>query len=290
MVAIYKYLSEAKAQAYGLVLASAAISYQLSRNWLGWSVWVNAAEADESLDILELYIEENQGAVHPDPLAESSAKWGRQGVWGALVLLVIHIAIYRGRSSGLFFHSLGASSTDILQGEFYRSVTALMIHASHLHLASNLVGIILFGSAVCSLTGWGTGWLLITLSGIFGNLLNAAFKGAGHLSVGASTAIFGAIGILAALQFLRRLRSTGNGFQALLPLGGGLALLAILGSGAHTDRMAHLFGFLLGCVGGFFYGIWIKRPVSNKYQLFCLVLTIGILTGAWIIAPVAPGF
>ena len=212
------------------------------------------------------------------------------GVWGALVLLAIHIAIYRTHNSALFIHALGASSSGILQGDLFRSATALLIHASHLHLAGNMVGIAIFGSALCSLTGWGTGWLLITLTGIFGNLLNALLQGAGHLSVGASTAVFGAIGILATLQFIKKIRQPGNGFRALLPLGGGLALLAMLGSGPHTDLMAHLFGFLSGGAIGVFYGIWIKRPLSNSYQLLFLVLTIGILTGAWIAAPINPDF
>lgn len=289
MVAIFKYLSEEQAQTYGLVLASASIRHHLSKSWLGWTVWVNDTDTDASLDILEQYIEDNHDGDRSDALTYYSDRMRGYGVWGALVLLTIHIAIYRTHNSALFIHALGASSSSILQGDLFRSATALLIHASHLHLAGNMVGIAIFGSALCSLTGWGTGWLLITLTGIFGNLLNALLQGAGHLSVGASTAVFGAIGILATLQFIKKIRQPGNGFRALLPLGGGLALLAMLGSGPHTDLMAHLFGFLSGGAIGVFYGIWIKRPLSDSYQLLFLVLTFGILTGAWVAGPINPG-
>jgi rhomboid protease GluP len=288
MVAIFKYLSEEQAQTYGLALASASIRHHLSKSWLGWTVWVNETDTDDSLDILEQYIEDNHDGARSDALTYYSDRMRGYGVWGALVLLAIHIAIYRTHNSALFIQALGASSSSILQGDLFRSATALLIHASHLHLAGNMAGIAIFGSALCSLTGWGTGWLLIILTGIFGNLLNALLQGAGHLSVGASTAVFGAIGILATLQFIKKIRQPGNGFRALLPLGGGLALLAMLGSGSHTDLMAHLFGFLSGGAIGVFYGIWIKRPLSNRYQLLFLVLTFGILSWAWVAGPINP--
>jgi rhomboid protease GluP len=285
MTPIFKHLSERQAQTYGFLLATVSIRYDLSKNWLGWTIWVNEADVDDALDLLEEYIEENQESDPSDALSHYSDRMNGYGVWGALVLLVIHIAIYRTPDRDLFIQALGASSSGILEGDLFRSATALLIHASHLHLAGNMAGIAIFGSALCSWTGWGTGWLLITLTGIFGNLLNAILQGAGHLSVGASTAVFGAIGILATLQFIKKIRQPGVGFRALLPLGGGLALLAMLGSGAHTDLMAHLFGFLSGGAIGVFYGVWIKETLSNGYQLLFLVLTIGILTGSWFAAP-----
>ena len=173
MVTIFKYLSEEQAQTYGFLLASVNIQHHLSKSWLGWTLWVNEADADDSLDILEQYIEEDQDGGQSDALSNYSDFKRGYGVWGALVLLVIHIAIYRTPNKDLFIHALGASSSGILQGDLFRNATALLIHASHLHLAGNMVGIAIFGSALCSLTGWGTGWLLITLTGICGNLLNA---------------------------------------------------------------------------------------------------------------------
>jgi rhomboid protease GluP len=290
MTPIFKHLSEKQAQTYGFILASTGIQYDLIKNWLGWTVWVNDADTDTAFDILEEYIEENLEVDRLDALPYFSDRMRGYGVWGALILLGIHLAVYRTQNSNLFIQSLGASSADILQGDLFRSATALLIHASHLHLVGNMAGIALFGSAVCSVTGWGIGWLSITLAGICGNLLNALLHGSGHLSVGASTAVFGAIGILATLQCIKKIRQPGNGFRALLPLGGGLALLAMLGSGPHTDIMAHLFGLLSGGAFGLCYGIRVKRPPASRYQLLFLILTISLLIGAWTMAPLQPGF
>jgi rhomboid protease GluP len=285
MLPLYKYLTEDQAHTYGVLLASAGIRFDLLKKWLGWQVWVYEDDVDDAFDLIAEFIEMHQYDYRTAGLTHYAARISWYGVWGALVLLGIHLAIYHTPDSSLFIHSLGASSVHILQGEIFRSATALLIHASHLHLAGNMVGIAIFGSAVCSVTGWGVGWFLITLTGICGNLLNALLHVSGHLSVGASTAVFGAIGILATIQLIEKVRQPGSGLRALMPIGAGLALLAILGSGAHTDIMAHLFGFLSGCALGLCYGIRVRRPPAKGYQLFYLMLTICILIGAWSAAP-----
>ena len=285
MIPIYKYLTEEQAQTYGVLLASAGIQFDFGKSWLGWQVWVDDDNVDDALELIAEFIEKHPDDYRATGLEHFSDRLRWYGVWGALVLLGIHLAIYQTPDSRLFIQSLGASAKHILQGEVFRCATALLIHASHPHLVGNMVGLAIFGSAVCSLTGWGFGWLLITLTGIFGNLLNAALHGSGHLSVGASTAVFGAIGILAAIQLIKKIRQPGSGFRALLPLGGGLALLALLGSSQHTDILAHLFGFLTGGTIGVFYAIWIKQPLRRRSQYLLLAMTIGVLIGAWLSIP-----
>jgi membrane associated rhomboid family serine protease len=156
-----------------------------------------------------------------------------------------------------------------------------MIHANVLHLAGNLLGVAIFGTAVCTITGWGVGWFLILVTGIAGNLLNAVLHKTGHLSVGASTAVFGAIGILASQQFFKRFRLPGQRMRAWLPLGGGLALLSILGSGKHTDLTAHLFGFMAGIILGALYGALVKRPAASAYQACFLLIALSVLIVSW---------
>jgi hypothetical protein len=54
--------------------------------------------------------------------------------------------------------------------------------------------------------------------------------------------VFGALGTLSALQVPNR--------RAWLTLGMGVALLGLLGTGARSDLLAHLFGFAAGVAGG----------------------------------------
>ena len=86
-----------------------------------------------------------------------------------------------------------------------------------------------------------------------------------------------------AIQLIKNIRLPGSNLRALLPLGGGLALLALLGSSPHTDIMAHLLGLISGYAAGTIYALHIAKPLSVKYQTFLLILTNGILLGAWLI-------
>jgi membrane associated rhomboid family serine protease len=159
-----------------------------------------------------------------------------------------------------------------------------MLHADGVHLVGNMVGIALFGTAVCGIAGYGVGWLMILSTGILGNLLNAALMKAGHNSIGASTAIFGAIGILAGHQFYKRYRIPGKRVKAWLPLAGGLALLGLLGSGEHSDLTAHLFGFISGICLGILYALKFRRRQEKSVQRYCLFLLFGILFFSWLTA------
>ena len=111
-----------------------------------------------------------------------------------------------GNRSDIIKH-YGSSASQIIDGEHYRTITALFLHGDVLHLIGNMAGIALFGTAVCSITGWGVGWLMILFTGSIGNLLNAYFYQAGHRSIGASTAVFGCIGFLSACQFMVKMGS-----------------------------------------------------------------------------------
>src|SRR5438034_425376 len=62
------------------------------------------------------------------------------------------------------------------------------------------------------------------------------------VSIGASTAVFGALGALAAFPQHRR--------RAWVPLGAGLALLAFLGTSKRADLAGHLCGFVAGLLLG----------------------------------------
>jgi len=168
-----------------------------------------------------------------------------------------------------------------MNGEIYRTVTSLMLHSGYPHLASNIAGIAIFGTAVCSITGAGVGWLMILLSGILGNLANAALFQYGHISIGASTAVFGAVGILAAYQLCRKIKIAGQRMKAWLPLAGGLALLGFLGSSKHSDLTAHLFGFIAGICIGILYVLFLDRLLEKRHQIYCMAATITTVALSW---------
>ena len=285
-VALYTDISHEEANTYALVLTSYGISYVVGRTANGWELRVADEVREEALSLIEAYREENAveaGAEKPASM-EYPAEKTFTGVWVSLFLLAAHLARLSASDPSEIVGRAGAGAEQILSGELFRTLTALTLHADFLHLAGNLVGIALFGTAVCHLTGAGLGWLMILVSGMLGNLANAWFFQSNHLSVGASTAVFGALGILGAVQTCRRRRSNTTGFRAWLPLAGGLALLAFLGAGRHSDITAHLFGFLAGAVLGSVYELRLGVPPEKRWQHRFLALAGAAVVFSWLAA------
>jgi membrane associated rhomboid family serine protease len=274
-------LSTKEVESYGLVLSSSGIRYRIRKGESGWELWVNEGDYRRARRAIEAYLEENQGSSSPDDSLSSQHPWGFSGIWVCAILLLCHIFLTTGDQTEAVIKAGASSASQIMRGELYRAVTSLTIHGSPLHLLGNLLGISLFGTALCAMTGAGVGWLMILASGMVGNLANALLYRTGHVSIGASTAVFGAIGFLAASQFVRKFRLPGWRAKAWVPLGGGVALLGILGSGKHVDLMAHLAGFVAGMVLGGMYTLLVRGPISKTYQIGCVIIALGLLGVSW---------
>ena len=272
MIRILANLTQEQADTFALVLASAGIASHIRGEALACELWVEEAHAPEALGLIRDYREENRPQRLPGR-PRMLREYGRTtaGLWGALILLACYLAVVRGGGLNAYSRVYGAASGLIQQGQLYRCATALLLHADAVHLAGNLLGIAVFATAVCSVAGWGVGWLMILATGIAGNLANAYFYSAGHLSIGASTAVFGAVGILSALQLVRRIVRPGERFKAFLPLAAGLALLAMLGASENADLTAHLFGFFCGLLLGGLYGLQARRPAGPFVQAGALL-------------------
>lgn len=135
-------------------------------------------------------------------------------------------------------------------GEWWRPWTSLFLHADLDHLLGNLGLGTLFGLWVGHSLGPWRGWFLMLLAGGIGNFLNIlARRGEDFASLGASTAVFGALGLLTGAGLWHAIRHPARSgpMRPLVPLVAGLILLAWLGGGGpRTDVSAHLFGFVAG--------------------------------------------
>lgn len=279
---ILQKLTENEADTYGLVLSSSDIPHSINHTEDGWDIFVHASAYDKALRAIEQYLSENQDIhrIREIPLTEYGKTYS--GIWVSLVLVAFHAAIAISHESETVLRLYGASADHILRGEIYRTVTSLQIHANALHLVGNVFGIALFGTSLCRITGPGVGWFMILVTGMGGNFMNALLYKSNHVAVGSSTAIFGALGILAGHQFLAKYRQTDRWTKAWLPLGAGVALLAFLGSSKHSDLTAHLFGFLAGIVAGMLYGLAVKRPAGKLYQGAFALAVLTIIVASWL--------
>ena len=159
--------------------------------------------------------------------------------------------------TGRFLNSTVAVLRD---GEWWRPLTALFLHAD----AEHLMGNVLIGGFFCLMvaTAFGPwrGWGLIFLCGYLGNLLNAWLHAPGPFySLGASTATFGALGLVVGHGLVTVVRShrLREMKRLLVPLGVGLGLFGWFGiGGADTDVSAHVLGAGSGIVLGMLVSGW----------------------------------
>ena len=261
--------SRRRADEWAVVLAATGTPHWLRRRLDGWALIVPADDAASALESLAAYDQENsrEGLSHHDAIGSSRP----MTIVGAVValLLIGFFAITGPRAAhSAWFERGSADATRMMAGEWWRAITALTLHADAPHLAGNAAATVVLVTAVCLYLGPGMGLWLLLLAGAGGNVATAIVHGGDHVSVGASTATFGAIGILAALRIIAG-RAETSGRKWWVVIAAGLALLALLGTGPHADLLAHLFGFLLGGALGLIAGLtsrWIP-PASVQWLL-----------------------
>lgn len=143
----------------------------------------------------------------------------------------------------------------IANGEYWRLLTAVFLHASVLHIAFNGYALYILGRDVESFAGWLRFTVIFLLAGLSGSVTSLIFNPSP--SVGASGAIFGLIGALVIFLYRHRKLFGERGrrnLQSIIVIA--LINLAIGLSGG-IDNWAHLGGLAGGLVLGWFLGpVW----------------------------------
>jgi membrane associated rhomboid family serine protease len=191
----------------------------------------------------------------------------------------------------MWFAQGTASSQRILHGEIWRTVTALTLHADTLHVLGNALTGSIFLSAVNRRLGDGRGPLVVLVAGALGNAMNAVWHRTGHFSIGASTAVFAAVGVLVATQVMvDRKAGPRTWFERAAPIVGGLSLLGMLGASPNADLLAHLFGLVAGLVVGLVVALALrgKTRSSPAVQIVSAALTAAVIVASWSLALHAP--
>ncbi len=276
-----------------LVLAAADLPYVRVQRGKRIFIAVHPDIAERALSELTQYEQENRGWPPRRPDLELLSD-GRTGpfLFSALVFMVF--ILQREGALGHDWVEVGAARARLIaNGEWWRAVTALTLHADLHHLLSNILFGALFTALLCQLTGTGAALGAVFASGVLGNLANAWIQDPMHSSIGASTAVFGALGCLVGYQLADRKRIGLGTLERFAPPLLGLVFLGWMGTGsgsdpgvpqdgAKVDVWAHAMGFAAGGLSGAVLGwLGLERLRSRALQWSAVFCSAAILIFSW---------
>lgn len=273
-------------QEYGLVLEARGIAYQLLDGGDAWALAVIPPLEWPAREELQRYAQERT-LIRPSPPSLRPFGGAAHGavVYSAVLLLVAWCA-----GAGMFaadWFARGALLTEPGGGfDPWRAFTALTLHVDALHLFSNLLFGIGVGMVVSRVFGPGIAWASILGAGACANAVEMLIAPLDHRAVGASTAVFAALGILSGFGWRLRADLKERRLYRWAPLIAGVCLLTLLGAGGeateHVDVLGHLLGFLAGVLLGWTYArAGMPRTRSFQVQMLAGAGALLALCIAW---------
>ena len=200
-----------------------------------------------------------------------------------MTILVINVVMYIGQiliPGGPFTPGLTdrlvLDPTAVTNGEWYRLLTAMVLHGGIIHIGFNSYVLFVFGPNVERAFGSARFVAMYVVAGLMGSALSFAVPPA-QRSLGASGAIFGIVGVLLVYLYNRRKSQfVRDSMRSLLTfIGINLAIGFIL---PYIDNFGHIGGLL----GGILLGLGFDRPEAENEMSrpVVQVLTILLVAGA----------
>jgi membrane associated rhomboid family serine protease len=269
---------------FSLVLEARGIEHEMRESGDSWVLCVPPPLIHRAYEEMSRYSAERNVPRSTTSLMEpfSGAAIGAMG-YALILLLAAYCA-----GIGLFgadWLSLGA--LDAAAGrEWWRALTALTLHLDQEHLMGNLLFGALAGIAAGRLLGPGVAWASILAAGALANYVEILIAPVTHRAVGASTAVFAALGLIAGLAWRQRLTLRERRWYASAPLIAGICLLTLLGAGnGHVDVLGHALGFLFGVGVGWLYArVGIPRNRGKRLQIATGIGAAMTVFAAWLLA------
>jgi rhomboid protease GluP len=286
LYALFHSAGPARCKEFNLVLQSVHLDSEVVNSDDRFYLLVEESMAAEAHQQLKLYIEENAPEeVLSQPLRPISKGFAGAYLYGLMLLIIGALKSINALNLHWQINGL-AHSVKIIQGEWWRTITALGLHADSAHMVGNIGFGVLFGILVSQYIGSGAAWFTILVAGALGNGLNAYWYQTAHLSIGASTMVFAALGILGVFAINNGQNYSRRNFRRWAPFIATFALLGFIGTaGERTDIMAHLSGYICGCLSGIVWIFILRRDFANipAQSVFALA-SFGLVCFAWVLA------
>ena len=240
---------------YSLVLEARGIEHETQQDESSWVLSVPAEMRHRAYDELNRYSVE-RGVRRSVPEVVPPHSGALIGVFLYVLILLLTAYCAGNATFGADWLSLGSLDAGA-RGEWWRAVTALTLHLDQEHLLGNVLFGAVAGAAASRLLGPGVAWASILGAATLANYAEILITPITHRAVGASTAVFAALGLLSGMAWRQRLTLRERLWYRWAPLIAGMCLLTLLGAGsAHVDVLGH-------ALVSFRTGRWLD-PYSNR--------------------------
>ncbi|PJY99170.1 MULTISPECIES: rhomboid family intramembrane serine protease [Bacillus] len=172
-------------------------------------------------------------------------------LWLFFSLPIHSVVLWRDTVTG---YNLGVAN-----GEWWRLITPVLLHAGFTHLLFNSMSIFLFAPALERMLGKARFLLVYAGSGIIGNIGTYVTEPLDYVHVGASGAIFGLFGVYLYMVVFRKELIGQEHSKMILTLLAFAVLMSLINS--NINIMAHLFGLC----GGFLLSFLCVQKKERRY-------------------------
>jgi rhomboid protease GluP len=180
-----------------------------------------------------------------------------------LVAANVLVYVYTSVAGGNFLETntnvllqVGQFNISVWNGAYWQLLTSIFVHVDIVHIALNMLFLIIFGLRAEELFTTEEYFTVYMLSGLSGNILTLFLMSPYTLSAGASGAIFGMFG--ASIIYMRK--TFGQSIIGALLYG---FLLLMLSVGAGVNIVAHFGGLATGLIIGYA----LAKSRGNMYQI-----------------------
>ena len=264
-----------------LVLDATGIDQRTHQILDQWNLLVRPDDAPEASRQLATYLAENRAKpIRAVPIIGRGKGWvgvtGFLGIIWMLPWLEGQFGLQHLRDAGVLH------AAAVREGAWWQVITALTLHADLGHIAANSLFGGVFGYLLARSLGAGVGWLLALFCAGVANLNTALIQADDFRALGASTAVFAALGLVGAYAWQRGYFVSDNRRRRFAPAFAAIAMIAFTGtSGENIDLFGHIFGFAYGFAAGYLYARWNPGHVGILGQWLAGTATVTLVMLAW---------
>jgi rhomboid protease GluP len=164
----------------------------------------------------------------------------------------------------------------VLEGEYWRLITANFLHVGLFHLAFNMYALLYVGLLLEPIIGKYKVFLAYIVTGVIGAIVSLWWTDVLIVSVGASGAIFGLYGVFVAL-LTTNLLSIENRKGSLVSIGIFIVYNLLYGMKEGIDNASHVGGLVSGLALGYAYFPAIVSEKAGKKSFSSVLIGVSII-------------